>query len=179
MYCVCMSFLYLPVFVCIVCICMYFLHEKLLVASIQTHSARYMQNKQNTYKIHFKYNSNTDKYMQIQAFTYTISFFSRPAFRVCMWPVFVCIVCILLYDVAGYMSHTIELVCVCMCLYCLYVYVFFGMYFAPNVQVRFLGREKLLSVLIVCIVCISLYWMNWWCICLYCSGTHNNHRHVP
>ena len=85
-----------------------------------------------------------------------------------MWSVFVCIVCILLYDVARYMSHTIELVCVCMCLYCLYVYVFFSMYFAPNVQVRFLGREKLLSVLATKSKKIVLRWLAIACMCLYC-----------
>lgn len=106
--------------------------------------------------------------MQIQAFTYMISFFFRPVFPVCMWPVFVCIVCILLYDVARYMSHTIELVCVCMCLYCLYVYVFFGLYFAPDVQVRFLGREKLLSVLATKSKKIVLRWLAIACMCLYC-----------
>ncbi len=36
------------------------------------------------------------------------------------------VICILLYDVARYMSHTIEFVCVCICLYCMYVYVFFS-----------------------------------------------------
>ena len=98
MYCacisVCMSSLYLYVFVCIACICLYFLHEKLLVALIQTHSARYIQYRSNTYQIQQKYIVNTDKYWQIHTKKIKNPCFSRPFFRVCIWSVFVCIVCI-------------------------------------------------------------------------------------
>ena len=55
----------------------------------------------------------------------------------------VCIVSILLYVVPRYMSHTTGLLCVCMCMYCMYVYVFFSMYFAQNVKVPFLRKETL------------------------------------
>jgi hypothetical protein len=74
-----------------------------------------------------------------------------------------------MYDVARYMSHTIEFVCVCMCMYCMYVYVFFSMYFAPNVQVRFLGREKLPSVLAPKsrkLFCAG--WPLYVCVCIVC-----------
>ncbi len=73
-----------------------------------------------------------------------------------------------MYDVARYMSHTIEFVCVCMCMYCMYVYVFFSMYFAPNVQVRFLGREKLPKCSGPQVKKIVLCWLAIVCMCLYC-----------
>ena len=112
------------VFVCIVCICLYFLQQKLLVASIQTHSARYIRYIQNTSKINQKYNTNTYKYIQIHTpSTYEPSFF-QAFFSVCILFVFVCIVSILIDGTYRYMSHTLELLCACMCMYCMYVHVF-------------------------------------------------------
>jgi lipopolysaccharide export LptBFGC system permease protein LptF len=112
------------VFVCIVCICLYFLQQKLLVASIQTHSARYIQYIQNTSKINQKYNTNTYKYIQIHTpSTYEPTFF-QAFFSVCILFVFVCIVSILIDGTYRYMSHTLELLCACMCMYCMYVHVF-------------------------------------------------------
>ena len=51
------------VFVCIVCICLYFLQEKLLGASIQTHSARYIRYIQNTSKNTAPIHTNTCTYI--------------------------------------------------------------------------------------------------------------------
>ena len=136
---VCMSCLYLYECVCIVCICLYFLHEKLLVASIQTHSARYIQYIQNTHE-----NKNTYKYIQIRSNTYTKNLeptFFRPVFSVCILFVFVCIVSIFVYVVSRYMSHTLELLCACMCMYCMYVHVFFSMHFHQICQSDFLGGK--------------------------------------
>ena len=131
---VCMMF----VFVCIVCICLYFLQQKLLVASIQTHSARYIQYIQNTSKINQKYNTNTYKYIQIHTpSTYEPTFF-QAFFSVCILFVFVCIVSILIDGIYRYMSHTLELLCACMCMYCMYVHVFFSMHF---LQSDFLGGK--------------------------------------
>ena len=87
----------ISVFVCIVCICLYFLQQKLLVASIQTHSARYIQYIQNTYKIKHKYNTNTYKYIQIHTQKIKNLLFFRLVFSVCILFVFVCIVSILMY----------------------------------------------------------------------------------
>ena len=110
--------------VCIVCICLYFLQQKLLVASIQTHSARYIRYIQNTSKINQKYNTNTYKYIQIHTpSTYEPTFF-QAFFSVCILFVFVCIVSILIDGTYRYMSHTLELLCACMCMYCMYVHVF-------------------------------------------------------
>ncbi len=50
--------------------------------------------------------------------------FSRPFFSVCILFEFVCIVSILIYIIYRYMSHTLELLCACMCMYCMYVHVF-------------------------------------------------------
>ena len=114
----------MSVFVCIVCICLYFLQQKVLVASIQTHSARYIQYIQNTSKINQKYNTNTYKYIQIHTpSTYEPTFF-QAFFSVCILFVFVCIVSILIDGTYRYMSHTLELLCACMCMYCMYVHVF-------------------------------------------------------
>ena len=103
--------------VCIVCICLYFLQQKLLGASIQTHSARYIQCIQYTYKIKHKYNTNTYKYIQIHTQKIKNLLFFRLVFSVCILFVFVCIVSILMYVIYKYMSHTLELLFACMCMY--------------------------------------------------------------
>ena len=134
---VCMMY----VFVCIVCICLYFLQQKLLGTSIQTHTARYIQYIQNTSKINQKYRHNTYKYIQIHTpKTYNLKFF-RPFFSVCILYVFACIVSILMYVIYRYMSHTLELLFACMCLYCMYVHVFVSMHFLQICQSDFLGGK--------------------------------------
>jgi hypothetical protein len=168
---VCMMY----VCVCIVCICLYFLHQKLLGASIQTHSARYIQFIQNTYKIKHKYSTNTYKYMQIQTQKIKNLLFFRLVFSVCILFVFVCIVSILMYVFFKYMSHTLELLCACMCMYCMYVHVFFSMHFLQTCQSDFLGGKHVQSVfssshdksifaggsmyVCVCIACMCMYRM--------------------
>ena len=115
--------------VCIVCICLYFLHQKLLGASIQTHSARYIQYIQNTSKIiknTTPIHTNTYKYIHPQPMNLL---FFQAFFCVCILFVFVCIVSILIDGIYRYMSHTLELPCACMCMYCMYVHVFFSMHF--------------------------------------------------
>ena len=165
----------MSVFVCIACICLYFLQQKLLVASIQTHSARYIQYIQNTSKINQKYNTNTYKYIQIHTpSTYEPTFF-QAFFSVCILFVFVCIVSILIDGTYRYMSHTLELLCACMCMYCMYVHVFFSMHFLQICQSDFLGGKHVQSVsspshdklifaggsmfVCVCIACMCMYRM--------------------
>ena len=170
----------MSVFVCIVCICLYFLQQKLLVASIQTHSARYIRYIQNTSKKNQKYNTNTYKYIQIHTPKIKNLLFFRLVFSVCILFVFLWIVSILMYVIYKYMPHTLELLCACMCMYCMYVHVFFSMHFLQICQSDFLGGKHMevfspqvtpnqflqvdqcmyVSVLLVC-VCIV-------CICLYC-----------
>ena len=87
-------------------------------------------------KINQKYNTNTYKYIQIHTLsTYEPTFF-QAFFSVCILFVFVCIVSILIDGTYRYMSHTLELLCACTCMYCMYVYVFFSMHF---LQSDFLG----------------------------------------
>ncbi len=160
-----------------VCICLYwlylyFLRQKLLVALIQTHSARYIQYIQNTSKINQKYNTNTYKYIKIHTLsTYEPTFF-QAFFSVCILFVFVCIVSILIHVIYRYMSHTLELLCACMCMYCMYVHVFFSMHF---LQSDFLGGKHVQGVappshdnfffagwsmyVCVCIACMCMYHM--------------------
>jgi hypothetical protein len=164
--------------VCIVCICLYFLQQKLLGASIQTHSARYIQFIQNTYKIKRKYSTNTYKYMQIQTQKIKNLLFFRLVFSVCILFVFVCIVSILMYVFFKYMSHTLELLCACMCMYCMYVHVFFSMHFLQTCQSDFLGGKHVQSVfssshdkLIFC------WWVNV-CMCLYCMYVYVSYVYV-
>ncbi len=131
----------MSVFVCIVFICLYFLQPKLLVASIQIHSARYIQYKQNTSKINQNttpIHTNTYKYIHPQPMN---PLFFRPFFSVCILFEFVCIVSILINVIYRYMSHTLELLCACMCMYCMYVHVFFSMHFLQICQSDFLGGK--------------------------------------
>ena len=171
------------VFVCIACICLYFLQQKLLGASIQTHSARYMRYIQNTSKIHQKYSTNTYKYMHIHAPKFKNPLFWKRFFSVCILFVFVCIVSIFVYVVSRYMSNTLELLCACMCMYCMYVHVFVSMHFLQIASHIFLV-ENMFKVLpppshyksffagwsmyvCVCIACMCMYrmylsvWYEW------------------
>ena len=173
----------MPVFVCIACICLYFLQEKLLGASIHTHSARYMRYIQNTSKIHQKYSTNTYKYMHIHAPKFKNPLFWKRFFSVCILFVFVCIVSIFVYVVSRYMSNTLELLCACMCMYCMYVHVFVSMHFLQIASHIFLV-ENMFKVLpppshyksffagwsmyvCVCIACMCMYrmylsvWYEW------------------
>ena len=163
------------VFVCIVCICLYFLQQKLLGASIQTHSARYIQYIQYTYKNKTKIQTNTYKFKQIHTPKIKNLLFFRLVFSVCILFVFVCIVSILMYVFFKYMSHTLELLCACMCMYCMYVHVFFSMHFLQICQSDFLGGKHVQSVfssshdksifaggsmyVCVCIACMCMYRM--------------------
>ena len=87
-----------------------------------------------------------------------------------------------MYVIYKYMPHTLELLCACMCMYCMYVHVFFSMHFLQICQSDFLEGKHVkvmspqvtpnqflqvdqcmyVSVLLVCvcIVCICLYCMN-------------------
>ena len=97
MYLVCI----LCIFVCIVCICLYFLQQKLLVASIHTIHTYIYTYAQDTYKYAFQYIQNTYK---IHAHTYTFDLW----FVVCI-SVFGLIyrVCICMY---------VHIMCIC-CMY--------------------------------------------------------------
>ena len=88
-----------------------------------------------------KYSSNTYKYMHIHTPKFKNPLFSKRFFSVCILFVFVCIVSIFIYVVSRYMSHTLELLCACMCMYCMYVHVFFSMHFLQICQSDFLGGK--------------------------------------
>ena len=169
---VCMSFLYLHECVCIVCICLYFLHEKLLVASIQTHSARYIQYIPNTDAIHQKYIANTDTFWQIQTKNFKNPCFFTPFFLVCILYVLYLSCCMLFLDTCHIQQGYYVYVCVCIVCMCMYSSV---CSLLKMCKYNFLGRKLCLSALApkssklffagwplyvcVCIVCMCLYCM--------------------
>ena len=120
---VCMMY----VFVCIVCICLYFWQQKLLGVLIWTHSARYIQYIQNTYKIKPKYNINTWSYRQ-----HTCNYAKKIRnhfFGVCFF-VYVCdlYLYVLYLSVSIFNWHTWHIqqwmyVYVCACIVCMCMYV--------------------------------------------------------
>ena len=125
-----------------VCICLYCMHLLVfsaakVVSRIDTDTFCEIHTiHTNTSEINQKYNTNTYKYIQIHTpSTYEPTFF-QAFFSVCILFVFVCIVSILIDGTYRYMSHTLELLCACMCMYCMYVHVFFSMHF---LQSDFLG----------------------------------------
>ena len=167
------------VFVCIVCICLYFLQQKLLGASIQTHSARYIQYIQNTYKNKTKIHTNTYKYIQIHTQKIKNLLFFRLVFSVCILFVFVCIVSILMYVIYRYMSHTLESLCACMCMYRMYVHVFFSMHFLQICQSDFL-EENMFKVLPPPSHDKSIFagWSMFVCVCIACMCMYRMYMSV-
>ena len=101
------------VFVCIVCICLYFLQQKLLGASIQTHSARYIQYIQNKSKINQKYRPNTYKYIQIHSKKIKNPCFFRLFFLVCILYVLYLSCCMLFLDTCHIQQSYCVYVCAC------------------------------------------------------------------
>ncbi len=185
----------MSVFVCIECICLYFLQQKLLVALIQTHSARYIQYIQNTYKINQKYNTNTYKYIQIHTpSTYEPTFF-QAFFSVCI------LFCICLYCIYldwWYLQIDTTYIRVTMCMYvhvlyvcaCIFQYAFppvldenMSKVLPPQVTTKKnsqVGQCMYVSVLhvCVCIVCMCMYFseciapvrFSWKKTCLRCCS---------
>jgi hypothetical protein len=166
----------LHVFACIFCNKVVSRIDTGTFCKIHTIHTKYVQNKS---KIQHQIHTSTNTYIPKKIKN---PFFFRPVFSVCICVVFVCIVSISMYVMHRYMSHTSELLCVCMCMYCMYVHVFVSMNFLQICQSDFRGGKQVSSVspqvrtnqfsqvgqcmyvsvlhVCICIVCICLYCMN-------------------
>ena len=116
-----------------------------------------------------KYSTNTYKYMHIHAPKFKNPVFSKRFFSVCILFVFVCIVSIFVYVVSRYMSNTLELLCACMCMYCMYVHVFVSMHFLQIASHIFLV-ENMFKVLPPPSHYKSFFagWSMYVCVCITC-----------
>ena len=130
-----------------VCICLYCMYL-LVFSAAKSFSRIDTDTFCEIHTINTKYIKNKSKiqhqYIQIHTNTYTLNlwtYFFQAFFSVCILFVFVCIVSILIDGIYRYMSHTLELLCACMCMYCMYVHVFFQYAFPP---VRFSWRKTCL-----------------------------------
>ncbi len=128
-----------------VCICLYCMYLLVFFAAksvsrmnTDTFCEIHARHKKYIQKKNQKYNTNTYKYMQIHTPSTYEPIFFQAFFSVCILFVFVCIVSILIDGIYRYMSHTLELLCACMCMYCMYVHVFFSLHF---LQSDFLGGK--------------------------------------